>query len=57
MLKNLLIIGVIFAFIYTRMLYNVFTKDELVPRVSVQMTDHVLVQYPKILEHKNIKGY
>jgi len=29
MLKNLILIGLIFGFIYVRMIYNVFTKDEL----------------------------
>jgi len=34
MIKALLLIGAIFAFIYVRMLWNVFTKDELVTKMS-----------------------
>jgi hypothetical protein len=30
MLRNLIFIGVVFVFIYVRMLYNVFTKEELI---------------------------
>jgi len=30
MLRNLIFIGIIFVFIYVRMLYNVFTKEELI---------------------------
>jgi hypothetical protein len=30
MLRNLIFIGIVFVFIYVRMLYNVFTKEELI---------------------------
>ena len=30
MLRNQIFIGIVFVFIYVRMLYNVFTKEELI---------------------------